>query len=169
MPILPGIRAIMRRFLCWERRFLRGFWKIRQNFPMSACETSVQCTLVSQADIGKCSKTSQHIKHRIIVLMPGSIGILKLEHYFRHKSIFRHGLVDSSQLLNVLLRNVELLIRGPQNAPTFEFRFAALSSPAIWVENWAQEVSGLNDHPKWLPPFQFWIFLNFWLIFFQVT
>ena len=44
MPILPGIRAIMRRFLCWERRFLREFWKIRQNFPMSSCETSVHCT-----------------------------------------------------------------------------------------------------------------------------
>ena len=81
---------------------------------------TVQCTLVSQADIGKFwrifqkplrKRRSQHRKRRIIALMPGSIGILILEHYFRHKRIFRHGPVDSSQPLNVLLRNVELLMQ----------------------------------------------------------
>ena len=48
--------------------------------------------------------------------------------------------------------------RGPQNAPTFELRLVALSSLVIWVENEAQGVPGLNEHPKWLHPFQLWNF-----------
>ena len=34
-------------------------------------------------------RRSQHRNRLIIILMPGSISILKLEHYVRHKSIFR--------------------------------------------------------------------------------